>query len=126
MEGDGERLNSELQKTQEKLNFLEEEQERLLNECAQLEDQLAHESGLSRNHNVRLNDLIRQRDSLVAILEKGLADLDSLRRAIADITQQCLEKENHIRGLEQDIQAVENELGAAEAQNQSLVEELQR
>jgi tetrahydromethanopterin S-methyltransferase subunit G len=38
VEGDYDRLNAELQKLEEKLKFLESEQARLLNECAELED----------------------------------------------------------------------------------------
>jgi predicted nucleic acid-binding Zn-ribbon protein len=58
--------------------------------------------------------MVRMRDALIAQLDRGLNDLDNLRKAIADIRQQCLEKEHHISQLESQLNLVERDLGAAE------------
>jgi hypothetical protein len=57
------------------------------------------ETKRARNNEIRLHELHRQRESLIMLLEKGLAELENLRAAIMDMRNSIMERERRIDQL---------------------------
>lgn len=126
METDGERLSAEAAQLEDQLAFLDDEQANLLHTCAQVEQQVAAETKKAKHNEIKIQELIRQRDTLRVQLEKGLSDLDELRRAILDLRNAIADKDMRIAELNDHVNRLADELDAAQAENEHLVDELQR
>lgn len=121
---EGDRLDNEAHKLEDRIKGLDQDQGKLLNECAKVEDQLINEEKRYRQMDQKLTDLLRHKDSLIVTLDKGMSDLSSLKKAIMELRNEIIEKENRVADLKIEIQKIEDEYADVDEDNARLLDEL--